>query len=91
MRWSCRYHEFSLLDQYPIVAPTRNDAVLIDAFFEEDKCVVHPETGELFLPPEAFTAICRAAYEGDVMRAFSRLFRSRGWVGEMRSTRIYGG
>ena len=87
MGWSCDFYERDL--ESVRLAPTGRDAVMLFECFDEGVCVTHPTTGEPVLPPVSFSAICKAAYEGDVMRAFSNLFKSRGWVGEMEAKRVY--
>ena len=77
------------LDEHPVSPHTvGNDTVIVSEWFEEGRCVTHPMTGEPVTPPRCFTALCRAAYERDVTEAFSRLFRSRGWVGDIMSERL---
>ena len=90
--WVCRFHEFDAdSDDQPVSPHTiGRDTVIVSEWFDRDKCVNHPMTGEPVTPPKCFTALCRAAYEGDVMSAFAWLFRSRGWVGEMASERLFG-
>lgn len=85
--WTCEFHDPEV-DDYS-VAPMREDSVMLFECFDDDKCVTHPTTGEPVLPPVSFSAVCKAAYEGDVVSAFSSLFRSRGWVGEMEAKRVY--
>ena len=87
--WSCTYHELVFGGIWPDGKRTTDDCVLITTFFDPDKYVMHPETGEPVRPPYCHTAICKAAYEGDVLTAFAKLFKSRGWVGETTSTRLY--
>ena len=87
--WTCTYHEFGLCDPYPESKyEIESDTVMLAECFDEGVCRLHPMTREPVVPPESFTATCRAAFEGDVTDAFSWLFRSRGWVGEMSSTRV---
>ena len=86
--WSCGYHELTFGGGWPDGRTRGKDCVLVTTFFDPDSDVTHPETGEPVLPPYCHTAICRAAYEGDVIGAFDRLFRSRGWVGETTSVRL---
>lgn len=87
--WTCSYHEFGLYDQYPTSNyMVEGDTVMLSEWFEDGVCRNHPMTGEPVVPPECFTAMCRAAFEGDVADAFSGLFSSRGWIGEMTAVRM---
>lgn len=85
--WYCDFYDPDV-DVFSL-PPTGRDVVMLFECFDEGKCVRHPTTGEPVLPPVSFSAICKAAYEGDVVRAFSNLFDSRGWVGEMEAKRVY--
>ncbi len=88
--WVCAFHEFGFDEPQPRSPSTvGRDTVIVSEWFEEGRCRNHPMTNEPVLPPKCFTALCRAAYEGEVMNAFAWLFRSRGWEGEMTSERLF--
>lgn len=89
MGWSCRYTEFAIDGIYPEVAPIPDDAVMVTMWFDSGRCILHPETHDPVLPPICLTAMCRPECEEPVMHALARLFRSRGWTGEMTSGEVY--
>ena len=86
--WSCDYHELTFVGLWPEGGHIERDSVMLTTWFDQDKFAMHPETGEPVRPPICHTAICKAAYENDVLRAFNRLFQSRGWVGETEAKRL---